>query len=117
MVNKIIKKIILSIWRCKRSDTKPIYPKKEIADLYLSFLKRPVDELSTRITLNGGHYLIRYLDLYTILNSNPSGNDCVLYTRAEQELYRMLFDVPLKQVPLYINTHPEIAQWRLRIGI
>jgi hypothetical protein len=31
-------------------------------------------------------------------------------------LYKILHCTPLKKIPLYINTIPEIAQWRMRIG-
>jgi len=34
----------------------------------------------------------------------------------DRHLQQFLLTVPLDDVPLYINTYPELANWRLRIG-
>ena len=33
-----------------------------------------------------------------------------------EELYRFLLDVPLEDVPLYLDRYPDIAKWRLEIA-
>lgn len=112
MVNRILSFLGIR----KVSHNKPVYSEKDMADLYLYFLRKPDSELFTSTTLNRVVYSLRYLHLYRLLHYKHEKIILDLYEAHEIEFYRIVHEVPLKEIPLYINTHPEIARWRLSVG-
>ena len=44
------------------------------------------------------------------------GHEGLIHEYMMSETKKFLFDVSLNKVPLFINSFPELARWRLKIG-
>jgi hypothetical protein len=47
---------------------------------------------------------------------NAKSKTILTHTPGIKEIFNFIHVKPLKKMPLYINTHPELAKWRMRIG-
>jgi hypothetical protein len=67
---------------------------------------------------------IYYYDLYSVLRNEfqiviptiSESTDYITYCNRLRRLNTVVHHVSLQQIPLYINSAPEIASWRLKIG-
>lgn len=65
------------------------------------------------------HFLSRH-EIIVLLNHPDTdwggGSMGIIYKLMVNETKKFLFEVPLNKVPLYFNSFPELARWRLKIG-
>lgn len=47
---------------------------------------------------------------------NPKAKSILGSHAGIKEIFNFIHVKPLKKMPLYINTYPELAKWRMRIG-
>lgn len=94
------------------------YTKEELDQLTLFFLNKMKEDyaLFTHIKINGSEVEVRYMDVTKIIYNSVDSHEINTCMTPLIKLYEVLYRVPFKELPLFINDFPEIAAWRLGIG-
>lgn len=67
------------------------------------------------LKLNGFEISITKNDLMNVVFS-PKAKNIFTGSLMIKEIFNFIHVKPLRKIPLYINTYPELASWRMRIG-
>lgn len=75
-------------------------------------------EAHTFVRMNDGLQCISMNILLKIVLHDPAKDPCLEkeVSKKFMEVLELIHFVPLRRVPLYLNTIPDVANWRLRIG-
>lgn len=99
------------------------YTKDELTDFIKNFIHDNRVGSGISITYGKDNFLVTEQHFFSIIFLDPildplsfMTDGCGKEIQVLLNIRKFIYEVPLRQVPLYVNVYDMIAAWRLRIG-